>query len=681
MLEYALSFGVVALAGVCLAAAPVEFHVSSAGNNANAGDANAPFADPVRARDAVRALKQQAGGSLKSPVHIVLHGGTYAPLELLPEDSGTVDCPAIWMSAPGTKPVLSAGQQLGGWKQATLNGRSVWSAAAPPLAPSRETYRAIWINGRRARPARFPDKGYLKVESLPDKTAKWNEGQQRFGFKAGDLKAWPGAADAEAVVFNRWVESHLPIRSIDESTRTISFTKVARFQLEPGDPYYLQGAAEFLDKPGGWWLDRKAGVIYYMPLPDEDMAKALVVAPMGHHVLRLMGDLSTGKAVEHVIFRGLTFSHTDWGYPVVLRATTSTTSPAVGGFPQAAAIVPGAVYAQAMRNCAFEQCAFTQLNTYAIELAQACSANRISRCEMSDLGAGGVKIGQMQIRPDKKDQTFANEVSDCHIHDGGLVFDAAIGIWVGQSYDNRIVHNHIHDFHYTGISLGWTWGYDPKALATGNLVEFNHVHHIGMRQGETEPLLSDMGGIYTLGLHTGTIIRNNIFHDITGRKYGGWGIYFDEGTTNIVAQNNLVYRTTHGGFHQHYGKDNTVRNNIFAFGRDAQVQRSRIEEHRSFTFERNVVLWDKGPLFAGNWSKLNVAFANNLYWWGSGADFKFGPHALEQWKKLGMDQDSLIADPLLVDPAKGDFGLRDGSPAAKIGFVLPDWSKAGPRRQ
>ena len=92
-----------------------------------------------------------------------------------------------------------------------------------------------------------------------------------------------------------------------------------------------------------------------------------------------------------------------------------------------------------------------------------------------------------------------------------------------------------------------------------------------------------------------------------------------------MLENNLVYRTTHGGFHQHYGRDNIVRNNIFALGRDAQVVRSRDEPHRSFTFERNIVYYRTGELFSSVWSggPDRITLDHNLYWNADGSPPRF----------------------------------------------------------
>jgi hypothetical protein len=178
------------------------------------------------------------------------------------------------------------------------------------------------------------------------------------------------------------------------------------------------------------------------------------------------------------------------------------------------------------------------------------------------------------------------------------------------------------------------------------------------------------------------VIRGNVFHDVAAHNYGGWGIYFDEGTTEIRAENNLVYRTTHGGLHQHYGRDNVVRNNIFALGRDAQIRRGGVEPHRSFTFERNIVYWERGPVLApdGDWSELKADFDRNLYWRTEDPDaIEFAGNTWGQWRARGADAHSRIADPRFLNPGRGDFRLAPDSPALGLGFT-PLAADAGSRR-
>ncbi|MEM3389244.1 MAG: right-handed parallel beta-helix repeat-containing protein [Thermoproteota archaeon] len=627
-----------------------------------------PFATLRRALESIRELKHQWGGILKQPVTVLIRGGTYflaEPLVFTPEDSGTLKNPISFAAYPGEKPVISGGRLLTGWEQRVADGRKLWVAEVHEAFGGKWFFRNLWINGHRCIRARSPNKGYFKVSEVPDAApeTKWDEGQNCFKFFNGDLKAWSTVDSGEIVVMNRWVESRLPVTSVKEDEHVVCSSRRSVFRLDRGDLYYVEHVYELLDSPGEWFLDRNTAMLYYIPLNGEEPSNAEAVAPVLSKLVKFEGKPEEGMFVENLFFKGLTFAHTEWYYP----EDPVSKKPSVGGFPQAAIGVPGSVYGEGIRNCLFEDCTFAHLGNYALELTRGCQNNRIIGCKFFDMGGGGIKIGETLIREAENEQTYGNEIVDCHIHWGGRFFHSAVAIFIGQSYNNRIIHNHIHDFYYTAVSIGWTWGYG-RSLAKGNLVESNHIHHIGVLSDGDGPILSDMGGVYTLGVQPGTVIRINRIHDVAGFRYGGWGIYLDEGSTNITVDGNIVYCTTHGGFHQHYGRENIIRNNIFAFGREAQIQRSRPEQHSSFTFERNIVYWREGSLLAGNIQDLGFFFDYNLYWREGGGEIRFGNLSWEEWQKRGMDRNSLIADPLFNAPDEYDFRLKPGSPASKLGF-------------
>jgi hypothetical protein len=669
------------------------FFVATNGNDAWSGKLAAPNPERTdgpfaKVERALRATRENRSRTSNYPdrATILIREGTYflnEPLVLGPEDSG------LLLSAyRNEKPTFSGGRKITGWKEAELSGKKLWAADVQEAREGKWFFRELWINGNRAVRARHPNHGYLSVAESLDPAPDWTKGQTRFRFRQGDLKAWPDATNAEVIVFNRWVESRLPIASFDPKERIVSFAKRSVFQLAPGDLYYLEHAPDILDEPSEWYLDRKGGRVYYLPRPGEKIDQVEAVAPVLNQVVRIEGKPEAKQFVNRVEFKGLTFSHAEWCFPEGFQSAKNKPqiSPEpqaeVGGFAQAAIGVPAAVWGEGTHECVFENCTFSNLGNYGLELGRGCVSNRIAGCEFADLGAGGIKIGETAIRQNEPEQTGLNEVADCNIHDGGKVFASAIGVWIGQSANNRITHNLIHDFFYTGISIGWTWGYGPS-LATNNLVAFNHVHHIGVKSDGDGPVLSDMGGIYTLGKQPGTKILNNLWHDMAGFQYGGWGIYFDEGSSGILAASNIVYRTTHGGFHQHYGETNLVQNNVFAFGRDQQLQRSRAEPHLSFSFETNIVYFDSGAPLAGEWSGTNYQMDWNIYFDArpSARAMTFANSSLQKWRDQGNDKNSMLTDPLLVSPKGNDFQLRSNSPGLKLGFEPIDVSRIGIRSE
>jgi parallel beta-helix repeat protein len=393
---------------------------------------------------------------------------------------------------------------------------------------------------------------------------------------------------------------------------------------------------------------------------------ASAIAPTHDRLMNIHG-------ASHLTIRGITFSHSEWNFPEPILGQ----EPQTGGFGQAAIGVTAAVSLEDCRDCRIESCRFEHLGNYALELGKGCQGDVIDHCTFTDLGSGGMKIGEQQMREASADQTFGNTVTDCRITDGGHMFPSACGIWVGQSYDNNLSHNELADLYYTAISLGWTWGYGPS-LCRGNKVEANLIHHIGKKSDGDGPILSDMGAVYTLGARPGTVIAGNYFHDINARIYGGWGIYLDEGSSGLLIENNLVTHTTHGGFHLHYGTDNVLQNNIFALNRDLQIARTRDDPGLNFTFNHNIVYWDTGVFTRTD--GVRAEFDNNLYWCFGQGKLQFGQQTWNAWQSAGQDVHSILADPRFGNPARGDFNLRDGSPAEKIGFEPIDASDAGVRK-
>lgn len=139
-----------------------------------------------------------------------------------------------------------------------------------------------------------------------------------------------------------------------------------------------------------------------------------------------------------------------------------------------------------------------------------------------------------------------------------------------------------------------------------------------------------------------------------------------------MVEENIVYNTTHGGFHQHYGKENIIRNNIFAFGEKQQIQISRPEPHKRFIFENNIVFGDTEKWIEEGLD-FNFIFDKNLYWNTENKKINFVDrsekvYTWEEWKEKGMDKNSIISDPLFYDIKNFDFRLKKNSPAFKLGF-------------
>lgn len=652
-------FALVVLPVLCVSLPAAEFHVSPAGRDSGPGTAVAPWRSLAGARDGLRRLR--AAGELDGTATVLVHHGTYRLDEtfvLTPQDSGTT-----YQAAPDARPVVSGGVPVANWR-ARRDGS--WEAPLPVVAGEPLVLNQLFRNGRRCLRARTPNVGQFFTVAGPAEPAR-----SAFRFEPGDLDPWPDLEDVFVVVYHSWETSWHRIAAIEGAT--VTFTGQAHWPFErwgSGQRYYVENAPDSLDAPGEWRIDSDRRTLRYLPRPGETIAESQFVAPRIDTLVRIKGEPILGLYVEDVAFVGLSFQHDEW-----------TLGPEGHSDPQAAVSMGAAILATGALNCRFERCEVAHTGKYGIWLAEGCVGNTIRQCRLFDLGAGGIRVGTAH-RPREPVRIAAhNLVDNNHLFDGGHVFAAGVGVWVAQSHHNTISHNKIHDFRYSGMSIGWNWD-DAANDCHHNTIEFNHVHHV--MNGH----LNDGGAIYTLGTSPGSVIRHNLLHDIWPHSAIGWGVYLDSTTNGYLVENNIVYHTLSGGLMKHNGGHaNTIRNNIFALSAQQMFWPCWTEKTPN-VFERNIVYLTQGELFIPmSIQRLRARRAageplgvwdRNLYWTPAGGeDLEFYHDSFADWQDLGLDRNSRVADPRFVDAAEFDFRLRPDSPAFALGFEPIDISRIG----
>lgn len=541
-----------ALAVVLIAngASTEEFHVSPRGDDGAAGSRDQPFRTVEHAQTAVR---REVAAGLLEPVTVFLHSGTYElPTSLVfgPADSGTNACPITYTAWADDTVVLSGGRMVTNWRPCDHDR---WTADLPPLDADGPLSRQFVVADRRATRARWPNQdGVLRIES----TSK--------GFTEFVLNRPPptGAVvpqGTELVVFEHWSITRGLVTAIDESQVTTAtpmgwighgdWTTASR-----GKSCYLEHAPEYLDSPGEWFLDRRAGILHYRARPGEDLASVVAVVPRLERLVIIAGE--KGRPVRNLHFRGIRFEHADFPLPAVgfneIQAAHHGTT-----IQERTHVHPVAIECTWAEECRFERCRFAHLNASGIGFGPGCRKNAIVGCQLDDIGGIGVVIGWRgagNLRPgsqgtpgtldadweDVSDAPVGNEVTNCHIQRCGADILGSCGLFVAFSADTRIAHNHLHDLPYTGISIGFRWDTTPTTQQRC-VVEFNHIHDV-MQQ------LADGGGIYTLGFQPGTVFRGNHIHDVhrSGHAYGSPnnGFFIDEGSKGFLFEKNVVATTS-----------------------------------------------------------------------------------------------------------------------------------------
>jgi len=651
----------------------IKIHIASHGNDRGDGSVDRPFATPRRAQMVARKAKRA--------VQVVVQDGVYeldAPLVFTPADNGQ-----RWSATAGARPVFSGGRRLTGWTVGTHAGLPVWTLELPEVRSGAWHFTQLWVDGQRRSRPRLPKTGFFRftgMDGQPDSGMNWLIGPDRAEYPEGSLVRFRNLEDVNLISYQLWFDTHHHIKELDEARRVVHFYTKSIGSLcdESGQfaRFFLMNVGEALTEPGEWYLDRTTGTLTYLPLPGETPETVVVVAPRLAEIVRFQGTRTT--AVADVVLENLGMAHNEWSRAIDFCGTV-----------QAAFDVPGAVIFERAERCILYGCELAHLAGYGVEMLAGSQGNVVAASTIRDLGAGAVKIGHEDLANVHSGEvgsvirTAARwlrpqtaTVVDCHLHDGGHIYPSAVGIWIGNAGQNRIQHNHIHHFAYTGISCGWSWGYAPTRT-WDNRIEHNHIHHINHRK-----VLSDNGGIYTLGIQPGSTVVGNHVHDISSYHYGGQGIYPDEGSSGILFEANCIHHVAYYGYSVHYGRYLTLRNNILMVMGDGVLDPGRVDLSFGQKLESNLMVWvDCNRLkSAADWHPMHCETRGNLVWCDSvgGVPWFRGTLAAEQ--AAGRWQNSVEADPLFADARSGDFALRADSPAFAVGFRPFDWSQAGVRK-
>ena len=587
----------------------------------------------------------------------------------------------LYRSYPNEEVIFSGSEEIkGNWTETKINGVKAF-VTDMPVESDEDYFRSLFKDGKRLSRSNYPKEEFFKVKDpkldeavVPETDPDYFTHSVVFYANTDDMLNFSNPQDIDIRLMHFWCDELMPVHSINTENGRIETRKPTSMTIRVDDNYIFENVKEALSLPGEWYLDRGEQKLYYIPQEGDTVDNTVVYAGETEQLLSI-------NNTHNISFQGINFENTDWNHVGTENShfgkAFDESHPLYKNIdygaihPQAAFEVPASILIDTSESINFTNCTFENISYTAIKFEKASKNCSIKSCLFNEIGANAIFINGDFVVP----ATTQNiDVTDCHISKYGRIFNNAIGILLTHAIDCDLTHNEIHDGWYTGISVGWNWGYTDNPTNNINISN-NLIYNIG------NGWLSDMGAIYTLGIQPDTVISENIIYNVgcdEGRYgYGGWGIYLDEGSSEILVEKNLVYDCSSQTFHQHYGKDNMIRNNIFAFGGDGQFRITRREDHNSLFLYNNILVGDDTPMY---WETTGLDWFkddSNLYWdyntfgktvYSGGSTNIFDSENILGMYGRGYYQNAVLADPLFKDAENRDFTLAENSPAFDAGF-------------
>ena len=647
-----------------------EIYVSPDGNDSADGSIGSPLATLSAAKEAAKAMN----GS----VTVYLRGGNYTINEAL--NFTSADKSGItFRSFDGETAVLTSGTPYTGFEECSVNGVKAFRKNIGKGAD----FNVLFSEKEKLRRPVYPEKGYLYVRSVsekdiinPEMTENFHKSFTAMTVNPSDIGSFRNMKDICIRILHYWKDEMLTIKSYNPSTGRMEFSRPTSMGVSENDRYFLQNVFEALNEPGEWYLDKAEGTLYYIPYAGEQPDKITLWGSVTETMINIDG--ANGISFQNIVFRGN-------GFNIPKNNTGRDDS------SQAAYDATPCVSCENASDFTIKNCEFRDIAACAVFLGENVKNAVIDSTYFENLGAQAVYIRGENVPVDDPAVTKNITVSNNIISGYGKEFYNAVGVLIIHANSVTVTDNEIHDGYYTAISVGWSWGYGYSVTYNCKITN-NLIYNIG--QG----WLSDMGGIYTLGIQRGTVLSGNVIHNVAADPgqggYGGWGIYLDEGSSYITVEKNLTYACGNDGYHLHYGSYNKVRNNIFALNGESQIRVlsnfSRVTPEdggkETAEFTKNIILTDnKVRAFSHLTDKSAYSESENVFWdLSNGGELYFSTGgdasdsmSLETAVRRGYISSPVVADPGFKNAAEFDFELSEDSPVFEAGFEKWDYSEAG----
>lgn len=436
-----------------------------------------------------------------SPVNVRIEKGYYCLPKTIALTEGRHK---ITFIGSGNRETIIAGSiPVKGW---VIDSNGLWRCQLPANVVVGTLPDQLYVNGERAVRSRMPNYGFYVLESSIKEDALHGAVLKPDDFKA--ISPTNGDDIPMLTISRKWTVSKRFLVRFSRSNCALYFSGQNFPVYNPlvaGNGIIIENMRCGIDIPGEWCVD-KNGVIWYLPKKGETIDNTEFRIPVVEKLVTINSGNGDGGGF---CFKNLVFEHTSF--------QMSEDGCELG---QAASRMSAAIEIDDIRNLSFENCEVRNTGNYGIWLRQNCSDSGIISCYFHDLGAGAIKIGTVSQVGDEQ-LTNHITVDNCIVYNYGVLMENAVGIIVFNASDCSITHNDIHFGNYTGISLGWVWGYGNSPTKR-NDVGYNRISHIGTG------LLNDLAGIYTLGESEGTHIHHNVISEVKSGDLIGWGIYADE---------------------------------------------------------------------------------------------------------------------------------------------------------